>query len=108
MGAMKFNTAQQRGTRCKELGPNVGISVAPSSNYQELLEKGKTLFFDSSEDYSYFLADGQGSKLPDNLDGHLWTLMEYMNKHGYHPCKTRFYCVQVSIIISGYMITAHV
>jgi len=91
-------TAQQRGIKCKELAPNVGISVAPSSSYQEVLEKGKALFFKSSnsKDYSYFLADGQGSKLCDDLDGNSWTLMEYMNKHGYYPCKTRFYCVQVS------------
>jgi len=81
MGVMKFNTAQQRGIKFKELGPNVGISVAPSSSYQE---KEKALFFNSSnsKDYSYFLADGQGSKLCDDLDGNSSTLMEYMNKHG--------------------------
>jgi len=69
MGAMKFNTAQQRGIKCKELGP--GISVAPSSSYHEVLEKGKALFFNSSNSkvYSYFLADGQGSKLCDDVDG---------------------------------------
>jgi len=43
MGAMKFNTAQQHGIKCKELGPNIGILVAPSSSYQGMLEK--VLFF---------------------------------------------------------------
>jgi len=81
MGAMKFNTAQQRGIKCKELGPNVGISIAPPSSYQEVPEKGKALFFSSNDykDYSYFLADGQVSKLCDDLDGNSWTMMEYMN-----------------------------
>ena len=45
MEAMKFNAGQQCGIKCKELGPNVGISVALSSSYQEVLEKGKTLCF---------------------------------------------------------------
>ena len=93
MGAIKFNALQQR---CKELGPNIGISLSPSSTYSDVLENGKSTFFmENSDPYEHFLADGQGSKLPDTLDGKKWTLAEYMNLHGYYPCKTRFYCVQV-------------
>ena len=97
MGGMKFDFEKQRGTKCKELGPITCVSVAPTATYQELLEKGIKEFFNSSgnQRYNYFLADTQGSKLPDNIDGAAWTLGEYLHSHGLFPSKTKLYCVQV-------------
>ena len=48
IGGMKFNPIQQRGVKCKELGPNVAMSIAPSSSYDEVVEKGKKEFFAST------------------------------------------------------------
>ena len=58
IGGMKFNAIQQRGIKCKELGPNVVVSIAPSSSYEEVLEKAKTEFFANSPPgrFTYFLA----------------------------------------------------
>ena len=66
-------------------------------SYQELLEKGIKEFFPSSDNqrYKYFLADAQGIKLPDDINGATWTLDEYLCSHGLFPSKTKLYCVQV-------------
>ena len=85
--------------RCKELGPMTSISMAPSSNYVEVTHKAKQQFFASDVDkegYEYFLADPQGSKLPDTINGNPWNLSEYIHLHGLYPSKTKIYCVQVS------------
>lgn len=98
IGGMKFNAIQQRGVKCKELGPNVVVSIAPSSSYEEVLEKGKTEFFVNSLSgkYTYFLADAEGSKMARDINGKAWNLGDYMHMHGLYPSKTRLYCVQVS------------
>ena len=97
IGGMKFNSIQQRGIKCKELGPNVVVSIAPSSSYEEVVEKGKTEFFAKSPGkFTYFLADAHGSKMAKDINGKPWNLGDYMHMHGLYPSKTRLYCVQVS------------
>ena len=49
MGGMKFNSGKLRGTKRKELGPITCCSIAPTTSYQELLEKGIKEFFPSSD-----------------------------------------------------------
>ena len=100
MGGMKFDSDKLRGTKRKELGPITCCSVAPTTTYQELLEKGIKEFFPSSDNqrYKYFLADAQGIKLPDDIDGAAWTLGEYLHSHGLFPSKTKLYCVQVRFV----------
>ena len=101
---MRFDQIKQRGVHCKELGPNIAISVEPSTTYEDLIEEGKKHFFPSKNNPSvlqvnneYFLADAQGSKLPDEIKGRSWTLSEYIHLHGYYPSKTKIFCVQVDI-----------
>ena len=98
MGGMKFDDIRQCGVRCKELGPMTSLSIAPSSSYEEVTHKAKQQFFASDvgkEGYEYFLADPQGSKLPDTINGKAWNLSEYIHLHGLYPSKTKIYCVQV-------------
>ena len=42
---MRFDEVKQRGVHCRELGPNVGISIEPLATYEELTEEGKRHFF---------------------------------------------------------------
>ncbi|XP_065915409.1 uncharacterized protein [Dysidea avara] len=100
MGGMKFNDLKQCGTRCKELGPMVAISLRPAATYEEIVGMAKQQFFaesnvSSDEDrYEYFLADPQGSKLMNSIAGKSWSLAQYIHVHGYYPSKTKIYCVQ--------------
>ena len=71
--------------RYKEFGSMTSISMAPSSNYVEVTHKEKQQFFASDVDkegYEYFLADPQGSRLPDTINGKPWNLSEYIYLHG--------------------------
>ena len=99
MGGMKFNEGKQCGTRCKELGPMVGVSLRPAATYDEVVETAKQQFFaDLSSDkerYDYFLADPQGSKLMNTIADKPWNLAQYLHYHGYFPSKTKLYLVQV-------------
>ncbi|XP_065902179.1 uncharacterized protein [Dysidea avara] len=60
MGGMKFNGLKQCGTRCKELGPMVAISLRPAATYEEIVGMAKQQFFAESnastdeERYEYF------------------------------------------------------
>ena len=106
---MRFDETKQRGVHCKELGPNVGVSMAPTATYDELVDEGRKHFFSYKENAAgvasceYFLADGQSSKLPNNLQGHTWVLADYLHMHGMFPSKTRIFCVQVSFCILTHM-----
>ena len=74
------------------------LSIAPSARYEEVTRKAKQQFFASDvdkDDSTYFLADPQGSKLPDTIDGKAWHLSEYVHLHGLYLSKTKIYCVQV-------------
>jgi len=99
---MRFDEVKQRGCHCKELGPNVAVSVEPSASYNDLIEEGKKLFFPRKShgelkiSFEYFLADAQGSKLPNDIKGRSWSLNDYLHVHGYYPSKTKIFCVQVS------------
>jgi len=99
---MRFDEVKQRAVHCKELGPNIAVSVEPSASYNELVEEGKKHFFPNKDtgrlkiDNEYFLADSQGSKLPCEIKGRDWTLKDYIHLHGYFPSKTKLFCVQVS------------
>ena len=96
IGGIKFNSIQQRGIKCKELGPNVMVSVAPLSSY-EVVEKDKTeLFAKSPGKFTYFLANSQGSKIAKDINGKPRNLGDYMHMHGLYLSKTRLYCMQVS------------
>ena len=100
---MNFDEVRQRGVHCKELGPNIAVSVEPSASYEELIKEGKKHFFPCKDNpcsplnvrKEYFLADAQGSKLPDTIKGRNWTLSDYIHVHGYYPLKTNIFCVQV-------------
>ena len=99
---MRFDKVKQRGVHCKELGPNVAISVEPSASYNDLIDEGKKLFFPRKDscgplkiNCEYFLADAQGSKLPCEIKGRSWSLYDYLHVHGYYPSKTKIFCVQV-------------
>ena len=100
---MKFDDTKQHGVHCKELGPNVGVSMPPTATYDELVDEGRKCFFSYKENAAgvvsceYFLADGQCSKLPNNLQGRTWVLADYLHMHGMFPSKTRIFCVQVSL-----------
>jgi len=105
MGGMKFDEVKQRAVHCKELGPNVAVSIEPSASYEELVEEGKRIFFSLKTNSNigqvklhkeYFLADAQGSKLPNEIKGRGWSLKEYIHVHGYYPSKTKIFCVEVS------------
>jgi len=94
---------KQRGVHRKELGPNVAISVEPSISYSNLIEEGKNIFFACEEANSqlkirceHFLADAQGSKLPDEINGRAWSYSAYLHYHGYYASKIKIFCVQVS------------
>ena len=111
---MRFDDVKHRGVHCKELGPNVGVSMAPTATYDELVEEGIKYFFSYKENAAgvasreYFLADRQGSKLPNTLQGRPWVLADYLHMHGMFPSKTRIFCVQVSSLVYmlnvGYLI----
>lgn len=102
---MRFDDVKQRGVRCKEVGPNVGVSMTPTATYDELVEEGKKYFFSYKENAAgvasreYFLADGQGSKLPNTLQERPWVLADYLHMHGLFPSKTKIFCVQVSSLV---------
>ena len=102
MGGMKFNEGRQCGTRCKELGPMLGVSLHPAATYDEVVETAKKLFFSEScsnnERYDYFLVDPQGSKLMSTISEKPWSLAQYIHFHGYYPSKTKIYLVQVLYI----------
>lgn len=107
MGGMKFDDIRQCGIRCKELGPMTSLSIAPSASYEEVTRKAKQQFFASDVDKgdcTYFLADPQGSKLPDTINGKPWNLSEYVHLHGLYPSKTKIYCVQVRHIYREFQI----
>ena len=42
---MNFDEVRQWGVHCKELGPNIAVSVEPSASYEELIKEGKNIFF---------------------------------------------------------------
>lgn len=102
MGSMKFDDIRQCGTRCKELGPITGVSIPPTASYEDVIQKAKQQFFaatkcfDDEQRYEYFLADPQGSKLINSINGKPWNLAEYIHLHGLYPSKTKIYCVQVN------------
>ena len=102
MGGMQFDEIRQCGVRCKELGPMLSMSIPPYAAYEEMVKKAKEQFFpsDQVDEHKYrFLADAQGSKIIDTIEGKPWTLNEYLHSHGFYPSKTKIYCVQVIIMI---------
>jgi len=69
---------------CKELGPNVAVSIEPSATYEDLIQEEKHFSHKKRLDQTvvesckYFLADAQGSKLLYDLKGKSWVLGDYL------------------------------
>ena len=67
---MRFDDVKQRGVHCKELGPNVGVSMAPTATYDELVEEGIKYFFSYKENAAgvasreYFWQMGKEASCP--------------------------------------------
>lgn len=105
MGGMKFDI-RQCGTRCKGLGPITGVSIPPTASYEDVIQKAKQQFFaatdcfDDERRFEYFLADPQGSKLINSINGKPWNLAEYIHLYGLYPLKTKNYCVNVCRLIT--------
>ena len=73
MGGMKFDSGKLRGTKRKELGPITCCSVAPTTSYQELLEKGIKEFFplQTTKDTNIFWQIPKVVSFPMTLMGQL-------------------------------------
>ena len=99
VSGMMFNQERQCGVRCRDLGPMISMSFSPTESYNGVLKKAVQCFFPKTTDCKFYLGDAQGSKILDTIDGKEWTLSEYLHKHGLFPSKTKFYCVQVKLIM---------
>ena len=98
---MRFDEVKQCGIHCRELGPNVEVSIEPSATYEDLIAEGKRHFFlqqcrCSSGEPSILPGRCTGSKLPKDLKGRSWILGDYLHMHGLYPSKTKLFCVQVN------------
>ena len=84
----------QKGVRKKTLPSPQYVDFPRSSNYEEVIKRGKGIFFPKgvNDTSQYYFASTSG--IPFHVDDpEDWSLGEFLNEHGYQPSKTRFYIV---------------
>ena len=93
---MIYSSLKKRGILCaKDERPWRVISIKRSSTYQELVEAGKDEFWADAEDSgNFYLANSEGHRISDKIDGHVWTLSDYLERNGLYPSKLKVYVVK--------------
>ena len=57
------------------------------------MERAKAEFFENEEGI-FYLANPEGHRISNKIDGGLWTLDDHLQRNGIFPCKVKFYCVK--------------
>ena len=94
MGGQLYDPDLQKGVRKKTLSSPQYVDFPKSSNYEEVIKRGKEVFFpkEVNDMSQYYLASTSG--IPFHVDNpEDWSLGEFPTEHGFQPSKTRFYLV---------------
>ena len=93
---MVFEQELQRGVKKKTIASPRVIDFPKSSCYEDIIRKGKSVFFgDETDDIGcYHLCGPSGVpfdiKCPDD-----WVLQDFLKEHGFQPSKLRLYVMHV-------------
>lgn len=102
---MEFDCSKAKGILDKSF-PAIKLPLHKDSSYTDLLSKCvEYVWGTSSEEYSYYMADGGGTsiasatfvvKSPDGIESTLpWTLKNYLQVSSVrYPSRLRLYCVR--------------
>ena len=91
---MLYDPDLQKGVRKKTLPSPQYVDFPKSSNYKEVVKRGREIFFPKEENdpSCYYLASTTG--IPFHVDDpEDWSLGEFLSEHGFQPSKVRFYIV---------------
>ena len=102
IGGMMFNTTSRKGIKRKDLPSPKIVDFDACSSYEDIVMKGKELFFPQESDNfdAYSLAGSSGVPF-DIADKENWVLGDFLKEHGFQPSKLRLYILYnpISLVI---------